>query len=206
MSKGLSIEAAAWIEEQQGKHFCSCGCGQPIRITKSHWQFGITKFCRGHNLNAKKTDAAKLWDHVEKIEGGCWLWTGVTVGAGYGLMSAIEATGQKVLAHRFSWELANGPIPEGIEVCHDCPGGDNKRCVNPSHLWLGTHQDNMDDKTIKGQNADMKGEKNGNAILDEAKVRDIRGRRGEPTRLLAVEFGVSRDTIRDIWNGRSWKE
>ena len=76
---------------------------------------------------------------------GCWLWKRAINSAGYGL---IGKEGKLYTAHRISWELHNGPIPEGIQVCHKC---DVKYCVNPDHLFLGTQKDNMDDAVRKGR-------------------------------------------------------
>ena len=73
----------------------------------------------------------------------CWLWTGYVRPEGYGSIG-------RVLTHRASWKIHFGPIPDGLFVCHEC---DNRRCVNPAHLWVGTHQDNMDDMIRKGREA-----------------------------------------------------
>jgi nitrogen regulatory protein PII len=79
-------------------------------------------------------------------EDSCWLWTGGTI-TGYGV---IKITHRNVFAHRASWELAHGPIPDGLFVLHNCPGGDNRACINPRHLFLGTDQDNYHDRVRKG--------------------------------------------------------
>jgi len=76
---------------------------------------------------------------------GCWEWKGAKVGSGYG---EFWFEGAMVLAHRFSYELFKGPIPEGKLVCHMCA---NRRCVNPDHLWLGTHKENTEDCILKGR-------------------------------------------------------
>lgn len=76
---------------------------------------------------------------------GCWYWTGSPNGSGYG---SLEINYKSERAHRLSFKLFKGHIPEGLHVCHTC---DNRICVNPDHLWLGTRQDNMDDMRRKGR-------------------------------------------------------
>lgn len=82
--------------------------------------------------------------HVDR-SGECWIWTGTTNELGYGL---IHVGQRRVRVHRVSWEIANGPIPEGLCVCHRC---DNPRCVRPDHLFLGTQADNLRDMCSKGR-------------------------------------------------------
>jgi hypothetical protein len=97
----------------------------------------------------------------------CWVWCGSTRGAtGYGQVCVKY---RLVQAHRFAYELQNGPVPDGLLVLHKC---DNKLCVRPSHLFLGTHADNMRDRDGKGRGA--RGERVGNARLTEQQVRWIR--------------------------------
>src|ERR1700729_2146380 len=86
---------------------------------------------------------------------GCWLWRGGVVNT-YG---QCRYKNKRMYAHRLSWEYHIEPIPEGLCVLHDCPGGDNPLCVNPKHLWLGTTQDNTKDRDLKGHTA--KGKRNG---------------------------------------------
>lgn len=92
-----------------------------------------------------KDVATRFFEKVEKGP-GCWEWQGPKNGPkGYGL---IEIDGKKVLAHRWSYEHHKGPIEHGLYVCHEC---DNPKCVNPSHLWLGTARDNIQDAITKGR-------------------------------------------------------
>lgn len=86
----------------------------------------------------------RFWARVDK-SGECWVWTGAALPAGYGRWKGAH---RLVYAHRFSWELANGPIPDGMLVCHRC---DNPPCVRPDHLFLGTPTDNIRDMNAKGR-------------------------------------------------------
>jgi len=94
---------------------------------------------------------ARFWSNVDK-SGVCWLWTASTR-YGYG---RLKVGARRIQAHRVSWELHHGPIPEGLCVLHNCPGGDNPTCVNPAHLWLGTRADNAADRDAKGRHGNTK--------------------------------------------------
>lgn len=108
----------------------------------------------------------RFWDKVVKQEDGCWLFTSNHGGGDYGMLTV--KTGES-LAHRISWEIHKGPIPEGIKVLHTC---DIPKCVNPDHLFLGTSQDNMDDMVNKGRSS--RGESHPSVKLLETDVLEIR--------------------------------
>lgn len=98
----------------------------------------------------------RFWSRID-VRGpeDCWLWTGARTSDRYGILAtrAVRGSGRIAwtMAHRLSWELANAlPVPDEFEVCHAC---DNPPCLNPSHLWIGTHQDNMRDASNKGRMA-----------------------------------------------------
>jgi hypothetical protein len=106
----------------------------------------------GHALQRTMTVVPwqdRLWGQTDKTA-SCWLWTGHTNDKGYGTLHVDSERGIQYV-HRLSWELANGPIPDGLFVCHDCPGGDNPACLNPNHLFLGTNRDNILDAKAKGR-------------------------------------------------------
>lgn len=87
----------------------------------------------------------RFWSKVDKTS-TCWLWTGMPNGWGYGTFKV--SAGNDRFAHRLSWEIHKGPIPKGLCVCHKC---DRPICVNPDHLFLGSHRDNRDDAIRKGR-------------------------------------------------------
>jgi hypothetical protein len=117
--------------------------------------------------------------------------------------SRADGTRKSMSAHRVSYEIAYGEIPDGMEVCHKC---DNPCCVNPAHLFVGTRQDNIDDRERKGRNNPPKGEANPKAKLTESDVLEIRAKRlqGISFGKLAKEYGVCKKTIQCAASGKSW--
>lgn len=131
----------------------------------------------------------------------CWYWLASTAGNGYG---QIKLTGQRkqIYAHRVSYLLYKGEIPENMEVCHKC---DDPLCVNPNHLFLGTRADNAQDMKQKGRST--AGEKSGTAKLNENDVKDIRVMllKGVSQIKIAGLFGISQIQISRINTGKQWK-
>jgi hypothetical protein len=155
----------------------------------------------------------RFWEKIDKHGptpahcpelGPCWPWTAGTNALGYG---RIGVENEPILAHRVAWELAMGPIPDGMEVCHHC---DNPPCCNSAHLFLGAHIDNMRDRDTKGRVRNRAtGERHPDAVLTWADVREIRrlyasGRVFQ--RVLAARYGVRQTTIGRIVVGKNWKE
>ena len=150
----------------------------------------------------------RFWAKVRKSE-GCWEWVASTMTkSGYG---KIFDSGKLEGAHRVSWKLEHGEIPDGLCVLHHC---DNRKCVRPSHLFLGTHKDNTDDMWSKNRGSrsgagDKKavGARHGMAKLSEAEAREVKALRlsGSPLKAIASKYGISDVTVSDIANGRRWK-
>ena len=150
----------------------------------------------------------RFWRHVIRLsDSECWLWTG-GVTSNYGQFAGNERLPsghpRMVKVHRFSWSLANGPIPDGLHILHTC---DVPLCVNPKHLYAGTHTDNMADRARAGHAPDLRGERSGMARLTKVQVSEIRKRLGkERSRSIAADYGVAEQTISDIYRKRTWKQ
>lgn len=157
------------------------------------------KYC-SHPCYAKsrhKPIEVAFWQRVTKSD-GCWEWSGARLPSGYGVISTRARSGGNTLAHRISWELHNGQIPNGLLVCHTC---DNPPCVNPDHLFLGTGADNSQDMSAKGRTAKAV------TKLTPEKVQAIRNRHanGETVHDLAREFDVTPPTISEAVQRITWK-
>src|SRR5688572_27374074 len=134
-----------------------------------------------------------FWEQVRKTE-GCWLWVGGSGKSNGHRYGTATVDGIQDRAHRLSWVLTSGPIPEGYEVCHKC---DEPLCVKPEHLFLGTHKENMEDMARK--NRSRRGEAATCVRLTESQVREIRSKyrpgHGHGHIALAREYGVSYGAI-----------
>lgn len=137
----------------------------------------------------------RFWSKVKKSD-GCWMWLGSKDSTGYGRIGAGGRQRSSLLAHRVSWQVNLGEIPEGKCVLHRC---DNPSCVNPAHLFLGSNRDNSQDALAKGRLGTNK--------LTDRKVVNIRRRAAEGERhaKLAEDYGVSAVTIFNVVTRRTWK-
>ena len=140
----------------------------------------------------------RFWKSIDR-SGDCWLWTGALDPDGYGRHTAGAS---RARAHRHSYEMHHGPIPDGLSVLHRC---DVRKCVNPAHLFLGSHTDNMVDMMAKDRST--RGVRNPRAKLTEENVRTIRERYaagGISQRALGAEFGVGDMTVSLVVRRKYW--
>ena len=140
-----------------------------------------------------------FWNNCKKSD-GCWEWQLRRDKEGYG---HFFIDNRRWLAHRFSWTLINGPIPDGLQVLHSC---DNPPCIRPDHLSLGTNLENNRDKIAKNRDVIFEGSRHANSKLNEAKVVEIRKRAvAESYSSIARSYEVSVSTISEIVNGLRWR-
>ncbi|SRR6266478_4076534 len=146
------------------------------------------------------TTSNRLYSKVEILDNGCWRYTGGLNGRGYG---NFWLDGKTCSAHVVSFELHNGPVLEGMQVCHSC---DYKPCINPEHLFVGTQQDNTDDMIAKGRGR-FKGEESGQAKLTAEDVMYIKRliEDGYSVSSIADLYNMTYQAIRHIKIGRSWR-
>lgn len=143
--------------------------------------------------------------HPDKIKKNnrtqCWEWTGCLC-AGYGRVQERPGHKALILAHRLSWQLANGPIPKGLSILHKC---DNPPCVNPKHLYAGTSSDNMKDAWDRGRknNNCHRGPRNPMAKYDVEFIRKIRASKKSLSKI-SKEFGINKSYVGQIRQRIRW--
>lgn len=136
-------------------------------------------------MAVKSPPFIRLYKKIEKDENDCWNWLGNKCRNGYG---QIKAFGKEVLTHRLSYELYNGKIPDGLEVCHKC---DNRACINPDHLFVATHQENMRDMIQKGR-------KKTTPKGTPSKTRGIKSKQSIQVRVMGKVYGSINDAERAL--------
>lgn len=204
--------------------FCSLACRKGFRMRSSvcptcgmtfpHIAATARRFCsracQAESMRGKPcgkpprpNTAADFWARVDRRGGpdACWPWLGTRTGDGYG---CIRWQRRQRRAHRVAYELTHGPILDGLWVLHSC---DVRLCQNPAHLRVGTHDDNMRDKTERGRNRAPRGEEHANHVLTAKNVREIRElyAAGETVGLIAWRFGMPHGVVSRIVHRKSWK-
>lgn len=189
-------------------------CG--LRYLKKRAYADLSRFCSYpcKYIGTKRSLEDRFWDKVVTGD-GCWEWQGATY-KGYGRLTrdGTAASGY-VWTHRYSWEFHRGPIPAGLGVLHHC---DNRRCVRPDHLFLGTNGDNNRDARRKGRSAvppPQRGSLNHATHLTDDLVREIRTRYAAAPntrsghyglrRDLCAEYGLKGSALDSILKRKSWR-
>lgn len=182
---------------------CVCKCGRrialPLASIEKHGRARNPKCNCARRIYDVTPMEDRFWKFVS-VGDGCWEWTG-GLHSGYGAI-VYPRSRKYEPAHRFSWILHNGPIADrSLFVCHRC---DNRRCVRPDHLFLGTPRDNALDMCAKGRNA--RGERSRSAKMTESSVRLARELRKAGVQIfpLARYFGMSRLNMKRLLRGQTW--
>jgi len=183
--KKCGIEFASTISRNSTR--CSQKCGGLLKETDQQAFESL-----------KKRYAKKV---IKQGDNKCWSWKGWTR-KGYG---GISYKDKELGAHRASYIIHIGEIPDGMHVLHNCPGGDNRICSNPKHLWIGTNDDNVADMVAKGRN--IKGESHYLHKLTAQQIVEIKQLlyMGIKHKEIAKKFDINRSTVGSIKNKKSWK-
>lgn len=175
------------LKDLKNESFCSRKCSSLFRRDNHYSEY-------------EEKIKERILRNIEIFPSGCWIWKSFKSKSGY---AEITWKGEKKRTNRISFEVFKDKIPTGMYVCHTC---DNPLCVNPDHLYIGTHQDNIDDKLKKGRQS--KGKEIGRSKLDEEKVNEIR-RIAEKEEFsherIGEIFGVSQSCISRIVKRLTWK-
>lgn len=184
---------------QSFRWLCRCDCGSEKIYERSNLRRANSCGCLVKEKSRDSLDKRLSEKYIPEPNSGCWLWLGgMTKENGYG---KISIDGKFHKAHRTMFELHCGEIPEGFEVCHSC---DVPSCVNPDHLFAGTHIDNMADRDRKGRRIAPKGTTNGFAKLTDETVRAIRAAATGTQEEIAQRFGIDQTNVSLILRGKRW--
>lgn len=185
------------------------GCEKPVNarcMCSTHYMQQRRANLLPIGTRARGTTEERFWRYVEKTD-SCWIWTGSSrTKKGYGMLQKIGGSkGKGMTAHRLSYQIHKGEIPESMVVMHSC---DNPSCVNPDHLSVGTQSQNILEAIAKGRKfvpklPHFKGVDHFAAKFTEQDIRDIRSQGMNDTGL-AKKYGVAASTIRRIRIGQSW--
>lgn len=162
----------------------------------------VTRLERQISTSVEGSDGgfASFWKKVDRSGSGCWPWVEAVDRHGYG---RFRLGNKRTGAHRMAWMLSKGDIPDGMMVCHAC---DNRRCCNPAHLWIGTHDANMADRDAKSRCATL--DDHGRAkvskqLAQEARALYATGKFSQ--KALGRMFGIKTSAMGSLLRGETWK-
>jgi hypothetical protein len=190
----VNARKASWIGQSAAKRHTPINCGM-MKVQR------LAERRRGKCLEKQgqimaKSLADRFFEKTERNTNGCLEWNSWLLPNGYG---QFHKSGKTVLAHRVAWEIQNGEVPADMFILHKC---DNRKCVDHTHLFLGTFNENMADMVSKDRHA--RGTRNGHAKLTDAQVLEIRAAVGTH-KSIGQKYAVTQGLVSMIRSGRIWR-